>query len=524
MNEQNKSYFVQLSGATIWPKVFEQLSPFADLKFGILDDRNIPTFKELFPSARFLDGTAIKHGIWSRNHSGSLPDEIRCHPAFLRREQQAYYGMQRHFTGGRVSYTDMRLILSSLADYLWGLFEGQDLSFGVLTEAPHTHGGQILAGIAEACEIPLLHFQQTSICSAVRPVLGPTYSTINFRELETEDQRTQRQKFLEQEAHLVEKFVADAVIVKRYARELSLLEKDKKLFRGPKGVLRRFFIPYFWRSGEYKLFHSALQGGADVPYSIGAMSPKDSKVKAVILPALSSTFDQKRRLKECRTSLREIAVESVPTRYSTFFLHFEPEKTSVPDGDLFGDQVLAVRRCVAALGDATTLVVREHPSQLTFVKRGFRARSANFYREIGSIPNISVVSDLVPHEKILPDSEIVFTLTGKVALEALALRIPVVALGHAWYNGVPGVFAVDRLGSVQACVDAARSFEFPSDFNLSSEILAALENEFLLVRVNPSSDRHFQADEDVDSLFNILRFMAEDDEGMRSSFLSLNDV
>lgn len=524
MNEENKSYFVQLSGATIWPKVFEQLSPFAELKFGILDGRNIPQFEKLFPSARLLDGTAIKHGIWSRSDSASLPDEVRLHPAFLRREKEAYYGMQRQFTGGRMTFTEMRLVLSSLADYLWKFFEGQDFSFGVLSEAPHTHGGQILAGIAEACEIPLLHFQQTSICSAVRPVLGPTYSTINFRELETEDQRTQRRHCLEQESHLIEQFVADAKDVKRYARELSFLERDRKMFRGPKGMIRRFFVPYFWRREEYRLFQTALNRGLDVPRSMGAMTPKDSMLRAVIMPAIFSTIEQRRILRECRASLREVAVGNVPKTYATFFMHFEPEKTSVPDGGLFGDQLLAIRRCVAALGDVMTLVVREHPSQLTLLKRGFRARSANFYREMDSIPHVTLVSDGVSHKEILPGSEIVFTLTGKVALEALALGIPVVALGHAWYDSVPGVFSVSRLGSVEACIDAARSFEFPSDFDLVSEVREALESEFLLVRVNPSSDRHFQADEDVDSLFNILRFMAENDEGMRSSFLSLNDV
>jgi len=524
MTETNESYFVQLSGATIWPKVFEQLSPLAELKFGILDGRNIPRFEELFPSARFLDGTAIKHGIWSRGDSASLPDEVRLHPAFLRREKEAYYGMQRQFTGGRMSFTEMRLVLSSLADYLWGFFEGQNISFGVLTEAPHTHGGQILAGIAEACDIPLLHFQQTSICSAVRPVLGPTYSTMNFREFETEDQRARRQHNLVQEAHLIEQFVADAKDVKRYARELSFLEKDTKMFRGSKGIVRRFFVPYFWRVEEYRLFKAALHSGLDVPHSIGAMTPEDSILRAVIKPAFSSTVEQRKILRECRAALQEVAVGHVPNTYATFFMHFEPEKTSVPDGGLFGDQLLAIRRCAAALGNGTTLIVREHPSQLTLLKRGFRARSASFYREIDSIPNVTVVSDAVPHNEVLPGSDMVFTLTGKVALEALSLGIPVVALGHAWYDAVPGVFSVSRCGSVKACIDAARTFEFSPDFDLASEIREALENEFLLVRVNPSSDRHLHADEDVDSLVNILRFVAENVEIIRSSFLSLKDV
>lgn len=506
MSAVKKKYFVQLSGAPIWPELCDRLSPYADLTFGILDGRNIPDFEKLFPTAKFIDGTELKHGIWDRRESSSLPDEIRLHPAFLRREQQAFYGMQRQFTGGFISYTNMRIVLSSLADFLWGIFQREVFSFGVLTEAPHTHAGQILAGIAEACDVPIIHFQQTSICSAVRPVVGPDYQKLDFSEFETDNDSASRLSFLTEEFPLIESFVEDAHGRKRYAREVSLLERDRELYHSPKGMMRRFFIPYHWRLEESNMLRAASHRGKEIPHSIASIAPRHSISRAVIVPALRTTREQSRSLRDCRSSFREVATDLLPQRYATFFLHFEPEKTSVPDGGLFGDQILAVRRCAESLDPSTTLVVREHPSQLTRLKRGFRARTASYYREISAIPNVVVLSETVPHSDVLEGSRVIFTLTGKVALEALALRIPVIPLGYAWYEGLPGIFTLSRHGNVAECVKAADSFTFPLNFDLKTEIQAHLAEGFLQVRINPSSSRYFQGTQDPYSLFNVLRF------------------
>lgn len=504
------SYFVQLSGSQAWPQVCASLSENADLRFGVLDGRNMEAFERSFPTAQFLDANAIKHGIWDRRRVASTPPEIRDHPAFIKREQQAYYGLQRHFTGGHISFTDMRVLLSSLTDFLWSYFEEQQFSFGLFTEAPHTHAGQILAGIAEAKSLPILFFQQTGISSAVRPVTGPEYKLVDYFSCESKDSRATRHTFLDQESGVREEFVEAAQRLVRYAAETSMIEREAKTFYSPKGLIRRFFIPYFWRKTEYALVTSSHVEHMRIPHSIQMMDPESSFVNSVVTRSASVSWRQSKQLREARRARGARETSVLPPLYATFFLQFEPERTSLPDGGIYGDQLLAIRACARALKDPFQLVVRDHPSQLTFAKRGFRTRSSAFYRELGSIDNVVLIGDRVPHEQVLAGSKAVITLTGKVALEALANKIPAIALGYPWYGGLPGVFRASVDEPLSLTVKKAFEFEFEEDYDLGAAIADLIYGECVNFRVNPGSDKMFWAGsaQDLDSMAKIVNYFA----------------
>ena len=62
-----------------------------------------------------------------------------------------------------------------------------------------------------------------------------------------------------------------------------------------------------------------------------------------------------------------------------FALHFEPERTTTPDGDYFHDQFLALVTLRKIVPMDVLIYVKEHPSQFILKKKGSLGRSPLFY-------------------------------------------------------------------------------------------------------------------------------------------------
>jgi len=496
-------FFVQLSGSSGWMEVLDGVVKYGSPSFGILDGRILPDVQRSFPTGIFLDGTSIKHGVWDRNSYDPVPPQIRDSRAFLRRERQAFYSLQRQATAGHMTYSEMQVFISSLTDFLWGQLTESKARCGIMTEAPHTLGGLILAGLAEAKGLPILHFQKTGMASAVRPHLGPDYTTVPWLTQESKLERESRKAHLEAEFEVIDRFFEDARSGKLYFVDVENQRKESATFRTLKGPWRRVFIPLSWRLEERKALESASASEQQIPGSLSGLTSANSSRVGQFLKSVVEALRQARQLRTMRSKLRAISSDSLPSSYALMFLHNEPERTSVPDGGVYGDQLFAVRSVAKKLEGRMTLVVKEHPTQLTLIKRGFRARSMAFYRELESIPNVVVVSDECDRRSLLSSSRFVVTLTGKVALEAAAIGRPVVALGHAWYSDLPGVFCCHGSYEVDKAIEDALEFSSDDSRDFVDSLKKRLCDEFILFRINPSESRRFDSAQDHESMVRV---------------------
>jgi hypothetical protein len=167
--------------------------------------------------------------------------------------------------------------------------------------------------------------------------------------------------------------------------------------------------------------------------------------------------------------IRHLGKSPSPSKpFALFALHYEPERTSLPDGlpiDFQGDAVLQTR---AFLPSEIELVVKEHYSQQSSALRGFLGRSPLFYDLVGRLPNTSFVGFDNTLTSLVPDAACVFTLTGTIAIEAVLKGVPVIYFGTPWWEGLPGTFRIEQLASFDDLgPKSAPSLE---------EILAFLEN------------------------------------------------
>ena len=130
--------------------------------------------------------------------------------------------------------------------------------------------------------------------------------------------------------------------------------------------------------------------------------------------------------------------------YALFALHYEPERTSVPEG---GDEMSQLQYLLKArnvLPESVTLRVREHSSQLSPALQGYKGRSPHFYELV--VKRLGMELDLdTPMKDLLGSSSVVFTVTGNIALEAALAGVPVVYFGNPWWEGMPGTYAFSSI-------------------------------------------------------------------------------
>lgn len=147
--------------------------------------------------------------------------------------------------------------------------------------------------------------------------------------------------------------------------------------------------------------------------------------------------------------------ELPPERYAAYFFHVQPEFTVENLAFSFQDQVAHVRNLVAALPARTVLVVKEHrPIAGT--------RSLEYYAELASIPNVVFLHDSVDAIAVLKGAEVVFTLTGTVALEAMCVGRPAVVFGDIYYEAFDGVYRIGSTRELRELLGASPSLEAAS--------------------------------------------------------------
>lgn len=139
---------------------------------------------------------------------------------------------------------------------------------------------------------------------------------------------------------------------------------------------------------------------------------------------------------------KNLAVKSWPEDkpFIYFALHQQPERTTLPDGDIYREQLLALRRISESMPDDMILLVKEHPAQSGFDLRNMHQRSEEFYNLILQIPKTKLIDGSVSSELLLENCVLCGTITGSSLNEALARGRPVIFFGNAFISGCKSAF------------------------------------------------------------------------------------
>lgn len=139
---------------------------------------------------------------------------------------------------------------------------------------------------------------------------------------------------------------------------------------------------------------------------------------------------------------RNIQKMNYKNKYIYFPLHYEPERTSNPDGGIFHDQLKVLINLRSLVPEDIQIVVKEHPSQFNPSFKGSLGRSSLFYDLVNNISNVKLISTYENTIRLILGSEFVATLTGTVAIEASILGKKTLYYGNPWYRGLPNTFDI----------------------------------------------------------------------------------
>jgi hypothetical protein len=116
-------------------------------------------------------------------------------------------------------------------------------------------------------------------------------------------------------------------------------------------------------------------------------------------------------------------------KYVVFFMHFQPERTTLPEGYGFAQQLAAIVALADALPMGTKLYVKEHPTTFTHDCM-WKERLPFWYGLIDKIKNVQLVPIGVDPYRLVDGSVCVSTIAGTVAGEALIRGKKVVIFGR----------------------------------------------------------------------------------------------
>lgn len=328
-------------------------------------------------------------------------------------------------------------------------------SLVVFRVTPHEFPQFIFSEVAKYLELEVLHFQPCSIA----PVMIPRYSSgKRFGLAQGLPQESTESKFILETARTQVRALQEAqsptyMVLQR--RRDHALQSFRSRLRAVAQSIGWIFNDRFPTSVDFS--------GHSNPQSFAARF-----LKVLLTRSLQRNLTQ---------TIRRVGKDSAPEKpYALLALHYEPERTSLPDGLPIEFQADAVLQARAFLPPETQLVVKEHYSQQSSALRGFLGRSPLIYDLIEGLPGTSFIRYDEKLTSLVAEASYVFTLTGTIAIEAVLKGTPVVYFGTPWWEGLPGTFRMSESLSFSS-VDAEEVprpsviLDFLGDLVVNSAIL-----------------------------------------------------
>lgn len=160
----------------------------------------------------------------------------------------------------------------------------------------------------------------------------------------------------------------------------------------------------------------------------------------------------------CWHTMQHLAInaDNLPKRYAVYFLHYQPEKTSLPEGFGFTQQINAIRALRACLPRHVHLLVKEHPASYNYMcVPGYR--TPDFYRSIDAMQNVNLLDIHCDNFEVIDRAVCASTLSGTIGVEALIRGVPVVYFGLPAAYGLYGQHVYESAQELQAFLEHAGS-------------------------------------------------------------------
>lgn len=445
--KQPVRYCFFMTGNEPWFKLAMSLHEqgFATPVLWLGDDRHYANARRAFGDAvvRMLDFVHRPNDIPSVAYRGEFSDFFFS-VDYIDAKDICLKMMDRLDLNGTFSRIDREAYFHKLTIWALKFFDGVKPDALLMIEKPHSHAQYLLFRVAKYLKIPTAHFKDCPLFP------------VNFLQL-SDGSYVKKNRMMEDELATAFEKKIDA-----YVDKIHTLSNTRESFQPHymaaqhknSKVLSK--IVRFMRGGFRPLLRDAA---SDLKlYFSGKYQPTNPYKVSFI----SRLITRHRRIVNLRKASEHEAEEAMPPGKFVYFpLHYEPERTTNPDGEAFHDQFKALVALRHFLPADIAIVVKEHPSQLFFfTERGSRGRSPLFYALMKELHGVRYIGTARDSIDLIRGCEAVATITGSVALEAALMGKRAIVFGKAWYEGCPNTFLWETLGGYDEL--CATELESPS--------------------------------------------------------------
>ncbi|THB71109.1 MAG: hypothetical protein D6B28_07840 [Gammaproteobacteria bacterium] len=155
-------------------------------------------------------------------------------------------------------------------------------------------------------------------------------------------------------------------------------------------------------------------------------------------------FKARRRIMHLRRFYRNMCSEdlSLPEKYIYFAPNYQPEMTTVPDGNGFHNMVEVLKLLHACLPQGWKIIYKEHPATFKvpykIFFRGHMMRSEQFFKEL-ALDNVLIFPPEFDSFELIDRSQFIVSVNGTILLESVARGKNAIMFGNAWHEALPGV-------------------------------------------------------------------------------------
>lgn len=147
--------------------------------------------------------------------------------------------------------------------------------------------------------------------------------------------------------------------------------------------------------------------------------------------------------------------------YVCLFLHYQPEATTSPGGDIFVEQSLCVELLLKYLPKDYYVYVKEHKHQFLYNRPGHSCRTKDLYNDLLKNPRVKLISTGYDTFDLIAHSKAACTVSGTVGWEALVRQKPVIVFGLCWYeNYTKGVLRITNEDSAKNMLQFIEKYKY----------------------------------------------------------------
>lgn len=401
-----------------------------------------------------------------------IPVDIISSREFLKLKDQVYKTMDRQDNIRVFARLEREALFYLLFCHFFSKIKECDIKFLFASEAPHTAASLILYGICKILNIPTFHCNASGI-APMFVIANDLYGS--FVELAKNDEANT--KILKKKLSSYIKQTNSAPVEPSYMKNQKDFDRSNKsdFSSIALDILKKIKSRYSKESNRYMV---------NKPLYLD-----DNRVSLI-----ESVYVKRLRRKLLNSYLDIVSDVKFDTDYVFFPLHYEPERTSNPDGGdyyLVYDAIAALRSFVP---QNIPIYVKEHYSQFTNMLYGYRGKSPYLYRAIRELPNVYFLDYKLNTENLIRNSIFTASQTGTACLEAACMGTKAVLMGDVWFSHFPNIFRFSDIDDFEKlseekveCIDEI--FEF-SNYWVDKFMISGC--------INPSNERYFQAQYDAD--------------------------